>query len=84
MIKTHRIETEETFDKDGKLVKRIITETNETDDESVKYVPYYCPTSPITPVVPPCPTWTFDSKTADKSIDISPNITCGVPNAVSH
>lgn len=46
MIKTKTVETIEEYDADGKIVKRTVTETEETDDNPTKYVHT---TSPYTP-----------------------------------
>lgn len=37
MIKSKTIETVEEFDKDGRLLRRTITETEETDDNPTRY-----------------------------------------------
>lgn len=37
MIKTKTIETVEEYDSNGKLTRKTITETEETDDNPVKY-----------------------------------------------
>lgn len=37
MIKTKTVETVEEYDVDGKLVKRTVTETEETDDNPTMY-----------------------------------------------
>lgn len=37
MIKTKTVETMEEFDKDGRLLKRTVTETEEVDDSPVRY-----------------------------------------------
>lgn len=37
MIKTKTVETMEEFDKDGRLLKRTVTETAEVDDSPVRY-----------------------------------------------
>lgn len=47
MTKTHTVETVEEFDENGKLLKRTVTETDETDDNPVRY------TSTVSPYIPP-------------------------------
>lgn len=49
MIKTKTVETVEEFDEGGRLLKRTVTEREETDDKPVQYVytsspymPYSC------------------------------------------
>lgn len=37
MVKTKTVETIEEYDENGKLVKRTVTETEETDDTPVRY-----------------------------------------------
>lgn len=37
MVKTKTVETIEEYDENGKLVKRTVTETEETDDSPVRY-----------------------------------------------
>ncbi len=48
MVKTKTVETIEEYDENGKLVKRTVTETEETDDSPVRYshqtVPWVAPT----------------------------------------
>ena len=47
MVKTKTVETIEEYDENGKLVKRTVTETEETDDSPVHYshqtVPWVAP-----------------------------------------
>ena len=37
MVKTKTVETVEEYDENGELVKRTVTETEETDDSPVRY-----------------------------------------------
>ena len=46
MIKTKIVETVEEYDADGKLVKRTVTETEETDDNPTQYVHSISPYAP--------------------------------------
>lgn len=48
MITTKIVETIEEYDTDGKLVKRTVTETEETDDNPTKYVHTTSPYMPVT------------------------------------
>ena len=47
MTKTHIVETVEEYDENGNLLKRTVTETDETDDNPARYVhttsPYTTP-----------------------------------------
>lgn len=47
MVKTKTVETIEEYDENGKLVKKTVTETEETDDSPVRYsyktVPWVAP-----------------------------------------
>ena len=44
MIKTKIVETVEEYDADGKLVRRTVTETEETDDNPTMYtISHYVP-----------------------------------------
>lgn len=47
MVKTHIVETVEEFDDSGKLLKRTVTETDETDDDPTRY------THATYPYIPP-------------------------------
>ena len=47
MTKTHTVETVEEFDENGNLLKRTVTETDETDDTPV------WSTSTVSPYIPP-------------------------------
>lgn len=47
MIKTKTVETVEEFDKDGKLVKKTVTETEETDDNPTRCVHTNAPIIPV-------------------------------------
>lgn len=38
MTKTHIVETVEEYDENGNLLKRTVTETDETDDNPARYV----------------------------------------------
>lgn len=42
MVKTKTVETIEEYDENGKLIKKTVTETEETDDSPVRY-PYSYP-----------------------------------------
>lgn len=46
MIKTKTVETVEEFDKDGLLLKRTVTETEEVDDSPVRYTHTSAPCLP--------------------------------------
>ena len=46
MTKTHIVETVEEFDENGKLLKRTVTETDETDDDPVLYTHTTYPYTP--------------------------------------
>lgn len=48
MTKTHIVETVEEYDDNGNLLKRTVTETDETDDNPARYVHT---TSPYIPPV---------------------------------
>lgn len=52
MIKTKTIETVEEFDENGKLVKKTITEREETDDSPVQYTHTSAPYVPFTYGIP--------------------------------
>lgn len=47
MIKTKTVETIEEFDENGKLLKRTVTETEETNDDPVKYTHTSAPYIPF-------------------------------------
>lgn len=51
MVKTHIVETVEEFDDIGKLLKRTVTETDETDDDPTRYTHTTYPYIP--PYIPP-------------------------------
>ncbi len=46
MIKTKTIETIEEYDETGRMIKRTVTETEETDDNPVKYAHTSAPIMP--------------------------------------
>lgn len=46
MIKTKIVETVEEFDGDGKLLRRTVTETEETDDNPAEYQHTFTPYVP--------------------------------------
>lgn len=52
MIKTKTVETIEEFDKNGKLLKRTITETEETNDDPIKFTQTSVPYIPFTYNIP--------------------------------
>lgn len=52
MIKTKTVETIEEFDENGKLLKRTVTETEETNDDPVKYTHTSAPYIPFTHQIP--------------------------------
>lgn len=70
MIKTKTVETVEEFDENGKMTRKTVTETEETDDSPVRY--QYT-------TIPYCPNYRIDA--TGYSPDISPypsgvTITC--------
>lgn len=52
MIKTKTVETVEEFDENGKLLRRTITESEETNDDPVKYTHTSAPYRPFPYSVP--------------------------------
>lgn len=52
MIKTKTVETIGEFDENGKLLKRTVTETEETNDDPVKYTHTSAPYIPFTYQIP--------------------------------
>ncbi len=53
MIKTKTVETVDEFDEKGVLLKRTVTETEETDDNPVRYAYTSAPHLPISCGFPP-------------------------------
>lgn len=47
MIKTKTVETIEEFDRDGLLIKKTVTETEETDDSPIRYAHTSTPYAPV-------------------------------------
>ena len=64
MIKRKIVETVEEYDKNGKLVTRTVTETEETDDNPVQYVHSTTPYVPYTAYC--CPAVDEDQSTGTK------------------
>jgi hypothetical protein len=66
MIKRKTIETVEEFDTNGKLVRKVTTETNEDDDGTVQTYPWWgTPYNPAYPQVTYTSGTTANVKTAE-------------------
>lgn len=64
MIKTKIVETVEEFDTDGRLLRRTVAETEETDDNPVRY-PYT--TAPYMPFSLGCAPLSCETRASDKN-----------------